>query len=81
MQSRGDYCTRWKSARFRVRQILNPYPDHYSPAFAFSILPYLLSRQFSLRITCQAEVALAENQAYHVPHDINAAFERPRSTV
>jgi hypothetical protein len=52
IQSFNDYYTRWKSARFRVGQILNPYLPHYRVAFAFSILPYLLSRQFLLRVPC-----------------------------
>lgn len=35
---------------FVVGQILNPYPDHYSRAFAFSILPYPLRHGLPLRV-------------------------------
>ena len=55
---------------FTVGQIWNPYPRYYCAAFAFSILPYLLSRRLPLRVacrmTCSCQVA-AGNQAYHVP--------------
>lgn len=52
MRSYDDNYTRWKSAPFQVEQILNPYPNHYNPAFAFSIVPYPLLQQFPLRVPC-----------------------------
>jgi hypothetical protein len=38
---------------FGSGQSLNPYPNHYSSAFAFCILLYPLPRQLSLRIACR----------------------------
>lgn len=51
-------------ARFRVGQILNPYPAHYKPAFAFSIVLYPHPHQFALRLAfpCPGRI-----RAYHVP--------------
>jgi len=43
--------TRWKFARFRGGQILNPYPPHYRAAFAFSIILYPHLHQLTLRLT------------------------------
>ena len=37
---------------FRSGQISNPYPGRYSPAFAFSTIPYPLPQQLPLRVTC-----------------------------
>ena len=31
---------------------MNPYPNHYSRAFAFSTIPYPLARQVALRLPC-----------------------------
>jgi hypothetical protein len=42
--------TRRKSARLRVGQILNPYPAHYRPAFAFSDVLYRQTRWRPLRL-------------------------------
>jgi hypothetical protein len=48
----------------------NPYPHHYSTAFAFSLLLYLLPRRLALRLAfprppwCTGQ---GRQQAYHVP--------------
>lgn len=42
-----------KSARFRVRQCLSPYPVHYSRAFAFSAFLYPQRQQRSLWSACR----------------------------
>ena len=55
--------TTQKSARFPVEQCSSPYPDHYSPAFAFSAIPYPHSQRITLRFTCPK----AAIRAYHVP--------------
>jgi hypothetical protein len=39
-----------KPARFRVGQILNPYPAHYKPAFASSGILYPLPHRLTLRL-------------------------------
>lgn len=38
---------------FEPGQSSNPYPDHYSPAFAFSAFSYPLPQQLSLQVTCR----------------------------
>lgn len=55
--------TTQKSARFPVEQCSSPYPGHYSPAFAFSAIPYPHSQRITLRFTCPK----AAIRAYHVP--------------
>ena len=55
--------TTQKSARFPVEQCSSPYPGHYSPAFAFSAIPYPHSQRITLRLTCPK----AAIRAYHVP--------------
>lgn len=47
-----------------MRRYFNLYPDHYSPAFAFSVLSYPHYQQCSLRFTCPR----AAIRAYHVPN-------------
>ena len=37
---------------FAAGQSLNPYPDDYSRAFAFSTIPYPLAQQVALRLPC-----------------------------
>ena len=46
--------TRRKSARLRVGQILNPYPAHYRPAFAFSGILCRQTRWRPLRLAVSA---------------------------
>src|SRR5262245_48373355 len=45
---------------------LNPYPTHYGPAFACSLLLYPPPRGFALRLTVPAG-RLGKRRAYHVP--------------
>lgn len=48
----------------------NPYPGHYRPAFAFSIILYPLDRQLPLRVACPLAIDWrggANYRAYHVP--------------
>ncbi len=56
---------------FRVGQISNPYPHHYSTAFASSGLFYLQRVRRVLRIAYSRDLCLARParalQAYHVP--------------
>jgi hypothetical protein len=49
--------TMWKSARFRVRRRSSPYPNHYSPAFAFSTILYPHLQQHLLRSACPRNFA------------------------
>ncbi len=53
---------------------MNPYPRHYSAAFAFSIIPYPLVQQIPLRFTCLLPMFWnwADSRAYHVPYDTDA---------
>ena len=44
-------------------QSLNPYPDHYSLAFACSIIPYPHPHRLALRFA----FPVGEIRAYHVP--------------
>ncbi len=41
---------------FRSGQSSNPYAIHYRPPFAFSAIPYPLSQQLALRLTCRASL-------------------------
>jgi hypothetical protein len=41
---------------FASGQILNPYPSHYSGAFAFSTFLYPLHQQLPSRVTCRPPV-------------------------
>ena len=50
-------------SRWVTSVILHPYPDHYSPAFAFSSLLYPPTQQCSSRSTCPR----ADRRAYPVP--------------
>jgi len=52
LQTFSQRNTRWTSARFRAKQIPNPYPIHYRSAFASSSLLLLHSQKPSLRSAC-----------------------------
>lgn len=58
--------TRWKSARFRVGQILNPYLVHYRQAFAFSSILCRQTHWRSLRLAVSAQQRGLP--AYHVSY-------------
>lgn len=45
---------------------LNPYPRHYSPAFAFSVFLYLLLYRLPSRFGFPPTTSMGEQQAYHV---------------
>jgi hypothetical protein len=45
----------------------DPYPSDYSRAFAFSTIPYPLTRQVALRLPCRCACTPASSGAYHVP--------------
>ena len=48
----------------------NPYPHHYSTAFAFSLLLYLLPRRLHLAVcfpSTPLDMGQGRQQAYHVP--------------
>ena len=58
--------TRWKSARLRGEQSLNPYPAHYRPAFAFSSVLYRQTYRRPLRLAVSARQRGLP--VYHVPY-------------
>src|SRR5207247_6601811 len=55
------------SPRGDVAAWLNPYPAHYRPAFACSLLLYPPSLRLPLRFAFQQAVLLGRRRAYHVP--------------
>jgi len=61
---------------------LNPYPDRYSPAFAFSTIPYPLSQQLAPACSFGVLSEQARSRAYHVPCNADAGLDHlPRPTV
>ena len=55
---------------FGLGQILNPYPVHYKPAFAFSTILCPLHQQLPLQVACRLPLRrLGDESVYHVPRN------------
>jgi len=55
---------------FGLGQIWNPYPGHYSPAFAFSTILYPLLRRLPLRVACRLPILWKVGRGSGLPRSL-----------
>jgi hypothetical protein len=69
MQSFDDYCTKWKSAPFRIRTKFESLsePLQLGIRFFHSPIPASPSVPLASYLPLMSELIEAKNRAYHVP--------------
>jgi hypothetical protein len=81
LQRLATVAPRGSQHAFASGQILNPYATRYRQPFAFSTVPYPLTRQVVLRLPCHAPKREASDGAYHVPLSTDVAAQPQRLSV